>query len=183
MILKILMKMKHEYRGNWSSHLTGVPWACRSSLKTTIRFSLFFLVYGTEVVNPVELAIPTPRVVLEEIQGGANDTHAKERMVDLEGLEKKREVARRQSQRYQQKMAKAYEQAVHPRIFAKGQLVLRAVKHVRKNLSGPLKFTPKWEGPYVVKETYDSGYYYLARMDGTFLPDPVNGKWLKQYYV
>ena len=80
-------------------------------------------------------------------------------------------------------MAKAYEQAVHPRIFAKGQLVLRVVEHVRKNLPRPLKFTSKWEDPYVVKETYYSGYYYLTRMDGTFLADPVNGKWLKQYYA
>ena len=79
MILKILMKMKHEYRGKWSSHLTDVPWACRSSLKTTTRFSPFFLVYGTEVINLVKLIIPTPRVVLEEIQRDANDTHAKER--------------------------------------------------------------------------------------------------------
>ena len=44
-------------------------------------------------------------------------------------------------------------------------------------------FTPKWEGPYVVKEAHDSGYYYLARMDGTSLVDPINGKWLKQYYA
>ena len=60
-----------------------------------------FLVYGIKFINPVELAIPTPRVVLKEIQGEANDTQAKERLVDLEGLEKKQEVARKQSQRYQ----------------------------------------------------------------------------------
>ena len=42
-------------------------------------------------------------------------------------------------------------------------------------------FTPKWEGPYVVKEAHDSEYYYLISMDGTPLADPVNGKWLKQY--
>jgi len=40
--------------------------------------------------------------------GDSDDTHAKKRVVDLEGLEEKRELARRQSQRYQQKMAKAY---------------------------------------------------------------------------
>ena len=103
--------------------------------------------------------------------------------MDLEGLEEKREVAKRQSQRYQQKMAKACEQAVHLRIFAEGQLILRAAKYVSKNILGPSKFTPKWEGPYVVKEAHDSGYYYLARMNGTSLANPINGKWLKQYYA
>ena len=80
--------------------MTNVLWACKSFLKTAIGFSPFFFIYGTMVINPVELTIPTPRVVLEEIQGDANDMHAKERQVDLEGLEEKREVARRQSQRY-----------------------------------------------------------------------------------
>ena len=61
--------------------------------------------------------------------------------------------------------------------------MLRAAEHVRRNIPGPLKFTPKWEGLYVVKEAHDSGYYYLAKMDGTPLADPINGKWLKQYYA
>ena len=51
--------------------------------------------------------------------------------MDLESLEERRELARRQSQRYQQKTTKAYEQAIHSRILAQGQLVLRAVEHVR----------------------------------------------------
>ena len=158
--------MKHEYTGKWSSHLTDVLWACKSSLKTAIGFSPFSLIYGIEVINPVDLAVPTPRVVLKEIQGDADYTRTKGRLVDLEELEEKREVARRRSERYQQKMAKAYEQAVHPRIFVEEQLVLKAAKHIRKNILGPFKFTPKWEGPYVVKVAHDSRYYYLARWMG-----------------
>ena len=100
---------------------------------------------------------------MEEILGDANNTHAKERLVDLEGLEEKVDIVKRQSQRYQQKMAKAYEQAIHPRILVEGQLVLKATEHVWKNIPGPSKFTSKWEGPYVVKEAHDSRYYYLAK--------------------
>ena len=66
-ILKILKKMKREYGGRWSSHLTDVLKPCRSSLKTATRFSPFSLVYGTEVISPVKLTIPTPRMVLKEI--------------------------------------------------------------------------------------------------------------------
>ena len=80
-------------------------------------------------------------------------------------------------------MAKKYKQVVHSRIFTQGQLMLRAEKHVRRNIPGPSKFTPKWEGLYVVKEAHDNRYYYLAEMDGTPLADPINGKWLKQYYA
>ena len=49
--------------------------------------------------------------------------------------------------------------------------------------SRTLKVYPKVVRSLVVKEAHDSGYYYLARMDGTFLVDPINGKWLKQYYT
>ena len=52
-------------------------------------------------------------------------------------------MAKRGSQRYQQRMAKAYGQIVHQRAFAKGQLVLRATKRVRKNVLRPSKFAPK----------------------------------------
>ena len=57
-------------------------------------------------------------IVLEEILRYSNDVHTKERVVDLENLKERRELTRRQSQRYQQKMAKAYEQTIHSRIFA-----------------------------------------------------------------
>ena len=65
-MLKILKKMKQEYGGKWSDHLADVLWAYRSSVKTAIGFSPFSLVYGTEAISPVELVIPTLRVVLEE---------------------------------------------------------------------------------------------------------------------
>ena len=76
-------------------------WACRSSVKTATGFSPFFLVYGTEAISPVELVIPTPRVVLEENQGESEDTNDEKWLADLEGVEEERELAKKRSQRYQ----------------------------------------------------------------------------------
>ena len=98
--------MKHEYGGKWSTHLTDVLWACGTSLKTATGFSQFSLIYRTEAINPVELVIPTSRIVLEGIQEDTNSTSNERRLADLEGLEEEQEVARR-SQRYRQRMAKA----------------------------------------------------------------------------
>ena len=80
-------------------------------------------------------------------------------------------------------MAKVYAQVVHLRAFTEGQMVLRAVEHVRKNVPRPSKFAQKREGPYIIKKTHDSGYYYLTKEDGMVLIDPINGKWPKQYYA
>ena len=148
-------------------------------MKTSTGFSPFSLVYRTEAIIPMELVIPTLRVVLEESQEGTDDTNSERRLANLEGLEEEREVAKGRSQRYQQRMVKAYAQTVHPRTFTEGQLVLRAAEHVRKNVSRPSKFAPKWEGPYIIRKAHDSGYYYLMKEDGTVLIDPINRKWLK----
>ena len=163
--------------------MANVLWACRSSVKTTTGFSPFSLVYGTEAISPVELVVPTPRVVLEESQEEIEDTNNERRLADLERVEEERELAKKRSQRYQQRMTKAYAQAVRPRAFTEGQLVLRTAEHVRRNLPRPSKFAPKWEGPYIIKKAHESGYYYLTKEDGTVLTEPINGKWLKQYYV
>ena len=146
-MLKILKKMKHEYGGKWSDYLADILWACRSSVKTTTGFSPFSLVYGTEAISPVELIIPTPRVVLEESQEENKDANNETRLADLEGVEEERELAKKRSQRYKQRMTRAYAQAVCPRTFTKGKLVLRMAEHVRRNLPGPSKFTPNGKDP------------------------------------
>ena len=61
--------------------------------------------------------------------------------------------------------------------------MLKVVDYVRRGKARPSKFTPKWEGPLVIREAHPSGYYRLAQMDGKNLMDPINGKWLKRYYV
>ena len=159
--------------------MADVLWVCRSSVKTATGFSPFSLVYGTEAISPMELVVPTPRVVLEESQEETEYTNNERRLVDLEGVEEERELAKKRSQRYQQRMTRAYAQAVRLRTFTEGQLVLRMAEHVRRNLPGPSKFATKWEGPYIIRTTHESGYYYLTKEDGTVLTEPINGKWLK----
>uniref|UniRef100_A0A2N9HV07 RNA-directed DNA polymerase n=1 Tax=Fagus sylvatica TaxID=28930 RepID=A0A2N9HV07_FAGSY len=101
---------------------------------------------------------------------------------DLEGLDEARDLAKAKSQRNYQKMANVYSKALRVRIFAEGQMVLRAAEFVRRNLPSPSKFSPNWDGPYIIREAHGSGYYRLSKSDGTALADPINGKWLKHYY-
>ena len=103
-MLKILKKMKHEYGGKWNNHLADVLWACKSSVKIATGFSPFSLVYGIESISPMELVVLTPREVLEESQEDTKDTNNERRLVNLEGVEEERKLAKRRSQRYQQRM-------------------------------------------------------------------------------
>ena len=80
-------------------------------------------------------------------------------------------------------MTNAYNKAMKSRVFVKGQMVLKAADHIRRNLSTPFKFALSWEGPYLIREANDSGYYHLAMAKGESLMEPINGKWLKLYYA
>ena len=107
---------------------------------------------------------------------------AEARMIDLEGLNEARNLAKARSQRNYQKMANVYSKALRVQIFVEGQMVLKAVEFVRRNLSSPSKFSPNWDGPYILREAHRSGYYRLSKSDRTTLANPINEKWLKHYY-
>ena len=92
--------MVHEYEGGWSEHLLETLWAYRSSAKTATGFSPFSLVYGTEAISPVELLVPTPRVVHgQEVEMSATIC-AEHKVSDLETLEEARNLAFGRIQRY-----------------------------------------------------------------------------------
>uniref|UniRef100_A0A2N9EHJ1 Integrase catalytic domain-containing protein n=1 Tax=Fagus sylvatica TaxID=28930 RepID=A0A2N9EHJ1_FAGSY len=176
MLLRILSKMVFDYGKGWSSHLANTLWAYRGSTKTATGFTSFSLVYGTDAISPTELLVPSPRILHGMDLEADADICAEARVADLEGLEEGRELAQVCSLRYHQKLADAYEKMLQTRIFAKGQMVLRTVDHVRRGLPSPSKFAPNWEGPYLIREAYDSGYYKLSTVDGTTLVDPINRK-------
>uniref|UniRef100_A0A2N9G179 Reverse transcriptase domain-containing protein n=1 Tax=Fagus sylvatica TaxID=28930 RepID=A0A2N9G179_FAGSY len=181
-VLLKVAKMVFDYGKGWSSHLVDTLWAYRGSIKTATGFTPFSLVYGTDAISPTELLVPSPRILHGMDLEADADICAEARVADLEGLEEARELAQIRSLRYHQKLADAYGKTLQTRIFAKGQMVLRAMDHVRRGLPSPSKFAPNWEGPYLIREAYDSGYYRLSTADGTTLVDPINGKWLKRYY-
>ena len=62
-LIKIISKMSWEYTRGWEMHLPGAFWAYQSSPKSAMRFSPFSLVYGMEVMSPVEVMMPSLRVM------------------------------------------------------------------------------------------------------------------------
>ena len=133
---------------------------------------MFSLVYRTKAISPVELVVPTPRVVLEESQEDTEDTKNEKRLADLERVEEERELAKRRRQRYQQRMTKAYAQAVRPRAFTEGQLVLRIAEHVRRNLQDPPNSPQNGKDPTSSEKLMKVGITTLQRKMGQSLQNP-----------
>ncbi|PKI70912.1 hypothetical protein CRG98_008707 [Punica granatum] len=81
---------------------------------------------------------------------------------------------------YQQRMARAFNAKVRHREFSPGDLVLRKVLHVTPDSRG--KFSYKYDGPFVVKETFSGGAIILSDMDGAENALLVNADAIKKYY-
>ncbi|PKI68874.1 hypothetical protein CRG98_010729 [Punica granatum] len=77
-------------------------------------------------------------------------------------------------------MARAFNTRVRHCEFNPGDLVLRKVLHVTPDSRG--KFSYKYDGPFVVKETFSGGAVILSDMDGTENALPVNADAIKKYY-
>lgn len=58
--------MVHEYEGGWSKRLLETLWAYQNLSKTANGLSPFCLVYGTKAITPIELLVPTLRVVHDQ---------------------------------------------------------------------------------------------------------------------
>lgn len=82
---------------------------------------------------------------------------------------------------YQQRFKKASHKKVRPRLFEEGDLVLRKILPIHKDRCG--KWTPNYEGTYVMKKDFSDGALILTTMDGTELPRPVNSNAIKKYYA
>jgi transposase InsO family protein len=68
-INKVLKTMLQHMVGvkktNWNLQIFSALWAYRTSIKTTTGFTPFQLVYGLEVVLPIECEIPSLKLVIE----------------------------------------------------------------------------------------------------------------------
>ncbi|PKI54898.1 hypothetical protein CRG98_024708, partial [Punica granatum] len=69
---------------------------------------------------------------------------------------------------------------LQPCWFNPGDLILRKVLHVTPDSRG--KFLYKYDGPFVVKETFSGGAVILSDIDGTENALPVNAVAIKKYY-
>ena len=96
-------------------------------------------------------------------------------------IEEKRMTALCHGQLYQRRMKQAFDKKVRPREFQEGDLVLKKILSFQPDSGG--KWSPNYEGPYVVKRTFSGGAMTLATMDGDEFPHHVNADAVKKYFV
>ncbi|XP_021760184.1 uncharacterized protein LOC110725012 [Chenopodium quinoa] len=163
--------------GLWADELVNVLWSIRTTVKSSIGKTPFFLVYSVEVVLPIEMYEPTLRVMLYD---EAANWEAMRTALDF--LPEARSNATLRHKIYRLRMTRAYNRRVLKRPLKMGDLVLRKMEVVgRANEDG--KLTPNWEGSYRISEEVRDGTYRLKAMNGRLIPRTWNSDNLKKYYV
>ncbi|XP_024164002.1 uncharacterized protein LOC112170975 [Rosa chinensis] len=81
-----------------------------------------------------------------------------------------------------QRVARAYDKRTRDRNYKEGELIWKAVLPFGEKLTGRCKWTPRWEGPFVIHKILDQGAFQLMNLDGEIHRNPINGRFLKKYY-
>jgi len=176
-IKKIIQKMVVTYK-DWHEMLPFALHGYRMSIRTSTGATPYSLVYGMEAVLPIEVEIPSMRVLMEAKLDEAEWVQS--RYDELNLIEEKRLKALGHGQLYQRRLKKAFDKKVRPRVFQEGDLVLKKILPIHKDSRG--KWTPNYEGPFVVVRAFSGGALILATMDGDELPRPNNANAVKKYF-
>ncbi|TQD95494.1 hypothetical protein C1H46_018906 [Malus baccata] len=76
----------------------------------------------------------------------------------------------------------AYNQKVRQKTFGEGELVWQTVLLV--GIKDPRfgKWSPTWEGPFIIHKVLSKSAYHLRDRTGLVHKLPINGKFLNKYY-
>ncbi|GJU04638.1 reverse transcriptase domain-containing protein [Tanacetum coccineum] len=137
----------------------------------------YSLTFGSEAVIPTEIGMPTHRTMMIK-EGKGNE---EELRLNLDLLTERREAATIREARYKKKVKQYYNKRVHPMSFKVGEHVYR--KNEANRVENLGKLGPKWEGPYLVVETYQNGSYKLRTIDDREVPRVWHAINLRKCYL
>jgi transposase InsO family protein len=163
----------NKFGKRWIKEQPSVVWSLRTTPSWATSFSLFFLVYGAEVVLPTNLEYGSPRTKAYD-----DRSNQASREDSLDQLEEARDVALLHSTQYQQSLRRYHARRIRPRGFQVGDLVLR----LRQDARGCHKLTPPWEGPFIIAKVLKPGTYKLANDQGEVYSNAWNIEQLRRFY-
>ncbi|XP_026400369.1 uncharacterized protein LOC113296272 [Papaver somniferum] len=153
-LLKILSRMVYGHYRSWNEQLPLALWAYRISKISSTGASPYSLVYGEDATLQEEIAIPSARVAMASLTTPDDVI----RNAHLDALEERRARAERFADKYRHRTTRYYNQRVKERVFSVNDVVMKIAPHVQRNESAG-KFAANWQGPYIIGEAAESGYY------------------------
>jgi hypothetical protein len=178
-MIKLIQKKIDQKLKRWHSVLNKALWAYRMAPHGAAKTS-YELVYGHHAVLPWEIQSDSRREVLQK------DLSSKDysglMMDELEDLHMIRLKALENIEKNKMQVARYYNKKVKVKQFAEGDLVWKALLSIGTKYSAFGKWSPNWEGPFLVVRCVPSNAYILKTLIGEEFTAAINGRYLKKYY-
>ena len=177
-LVKIISKQVADRPKDWDKHLVTALWAYRTSFKVSIQFTPFHLVYGQEALLPIEVEVPSHKLLLRAGQ----EPHEQwdNRLMNLHKLEATREFSMDYYIFQASKQQDRFNKKLKDKGLKEDMLVLRYDS--RLDNRHDTKFLPRWEGPFLIDHRYKNGSYQLKDLSGKLHLSRVNGWRLKPFF-
>lgn len=172
----ILTKKIKENRRDWFQKLPEALRAYRTTWKNTTGFSPYELVFGKNVVFPLEFEIKTLRTALA-VNLDLTDAQTAS-LQQLQELDEKRLDAIHQTTMIQQQRTRWHDKTIKQKQFQKGNWALLYESRF-ENFQGKLR--TRWLGPYEIDVVFPNGTVRLLTIDDNRTPLLVNGYRLRPY--
>jgi hypothetical protein len=114
-LLKIIKKKISKYPRRWHEVLSEALWAHRTSRHDATKVTPFELVYGQEVVLPIEINLQSFRVAKQDMVSLSDYTEGMMKRID--DMPESRLRALQEIEREKLKIAKVYSQKVKEKLF------------------------------------------------------------------
>jgi hypothetical protein len=153
-LVKLIKKKIEDNPKRWHEVLSEALWAHRFSRHGATKVTPFELVYGQEVVLPVEVNLGAYRLAK---QNDLNvDTYHALMMDNIDEVTNKCLEAIEKDKR---RVARAYNKRVRAKSFQVGDLVWKTILPIGSKSNKFGKWSPSWEGPYkVVRVCFGNSY-------------------------
>ena len=131
-LIRIIKKLLEDNKKNWDSRLKYALWADRVTTKKSTGNSPFKLVYGTEVVFPLQLTLHVVKFLQEEQN---EEEEMVKRIIDLAEIHQIREQLVEKAATHQKKIKEAFDKGKKADNFQVRDLVLKwgALKEKKGN--------------------------------------------------
>ena len=113
-----------------------------------------------------------PSLQIMKDAGLRKDDWIQTRLDQLNLINEKRLIAVCHGQMHQKRMIKAFNKNVRQQVYQVGDLVIKRIILSQGDPRG--KWTPAYEGSFVVKNIFSRGAMILTTMVGDDLPHPIN---------
>jgi hypothetical protein len=177
-LIKLIKKKIEDNLGRWHEVLSEALWAHRMSRHGATKVTPFELIYGQEVILPMEVNLAAYRLAK---QNELSTVKYHDLMMDnIDEVTDKRLQALKEIEKDKIRVAIAYNNKVKLKSFQVGGLVWKTTLPVGTKDHKFRKWSPSWEGPHTIVKVITGNSNMLKTLQGEHLPKALNGRYLKK---